>query len=174
MRATRVRYGLVGLLTFVLALGATAAVGATSAGAAAPRVTPDPQSSPFTSKTAFCTKDTAKHSGLKASAPGVTADSIKVVAIEAPLRPGDSPQGFRFNIGDPVDMLKTFAQMVNDCGGINGRTLDLTVVQQEGGAADQATTLANAQAACIKATEDNKPFIVISWTGGFAAPQCIT
>ena len=40
--------------------------------------------------------------------------------------------------------------------------------------ADQATTLANAQAACIKATEDNKPFIVISWTGVFAAPQCIT
>ena len=104
----------------------------------------------------------------------MTADAIKVVAIEAPLRPGDSPQGFRFNIGDPVDMLKVFAQMVNDCGGINGRTLDLTVVEQEGGAADAATTLANAQAACIKATEDNTPFIVLHWTGGFAAPQCIT
>ena len=77
-------------------------------------------------------------------------------------RPGDSPQGFRFNLGDPVDMLNVFADMVNDCGGINGRDIDLTVVQQEGGAADQATTLANAQAACIKATEDNEPFIVLS------------
>ena len=104
----------------------------------------------------------------------MTADSISVVAIEAPLQPGDSPQGYRFNLGDPVDMLKVFADMVNECGGINGRDIDLTVVQQEGGAADQATTVANAQAACIKATEDNKPFIVLSWTGGFAAPQCIT
>jgi hypothetical protein len=103
----------------------------------------------------------------------VTADSIKVVAIQPPLAPGDSPQGFQFNLGDQVDMLKVFADMVNECGGINGRKLDLTVVQQEGGAADQATTLANAQAACIKATEDNQPFIVISWTG-FAAPQCVT
>ena len=104
----------------------------------------------------------------------MTADSISVVAIEAPLQPGDSPQGYRFNLGDPVDMLKMFANMVNECGGINGRDIDLTVVQQEGGAADQATTAANAQAACIKATEDNKPFIVLSWTGMFAASQCIT
>jgi hypothetical protein len=157
-------------LTFALVLPAIAV----AAPAATAATTPDPASSPFTSKTAFCTKDTAKHSGLKASAPGVTADSIKVVAIELPLRPGDSPQGFRFNLGDPVDMLKVFAEMVNQCGGINGRDLDLTVVQQEGGAADQASVLANAQAACIKATEDNEPFIVLSWTGGFQAPQCIT
>ena len=93
--------------------------------------------------------------------------------INPPLRPGDSPLGYRFNIGDPEDMLKVFAEMINECGGINGRSVDLTVVQQEGGATDAATTLANAQAACIKATEDNKPFLVISWTG-FAAPQCIT
>lgn len=181
----RSRYGRVGLSTFALALALSGiAVGcgnksdkpnaAPAAGAAAARVTADPASSPFTSKTAFCTKDTAKHTGLTASAPGVTADSISLVAIEAPLSPGDSPQGYRFNLGDPVDMLKTFAKMVNECGGINGRRVDLTVVQQAGGAADQATTVANAQAACVKATEDNKPFIVLSWTGGFAAPQCIT
>jgi hypothetical protein len=182
----RARYGPVGLLMFALALSAigVGACGgdddsdkpnaAPAAGTAPSRVTADPASSPFTSKTAFCTKDTAQHAGLKASAPGVTADSISVVAIEAPLSPGDSPQGYRFNLGDPVDMLKVFAKMVNDCGGINGRDINLTVVQQEGGAADQATTVANAQAACIKATEDNKPFIVLSWTGGFAAPQCIT
>ncbi len=73
-------------------------------------------------------------------------------------------------------MLKTFAKMVNDCGGINGRKLDLVaVVEQAGGAADQATTLAKrAWAACIKATEDEKPLIVMTWTGSFAAPQCIT
>ena len=104
----------------------------------------------------------------------MTADSISVVAIQPPLAPGDSPQGFQFNLGDPVDMLEVFAEMVNECGGINGRDIDLTVVEQEGDAADQATTLANAQAACIKATEDNEPFIVLSWAGGFAAPQCIT
>jgi hypothetical protein len=169
----RARYGLVGFLTFALALSFIA-VDAPVPGAAASRVTADPESSPFTSTTAFCTEDTAKHTGLKASAPGVTADSISVVAIQAPLSPGDFPQGFRFNIGDPLDMLKVFAELVNECGGINGRDIDLTVVQQEGGAADQATTLANAQAACIKATEDNKPFIVLAWAGGFAAPQCIT
>jgi Periplasmic binding protein len=182
----RGRYGLVGLSTFALALstigmGACGSSGKSDKPDAAPaadtgaaEVTPDPASSPFTSTTAFCTEDTAEHTGLEASAPGVTADSIKVVAIEAPLAPGDSPQGYRFNLGDPVDMLKVFADMVNECGGINGRDIDLTVVQQEGGAADQATTVANAQAACIKATEDNEPFIVLSWTGGFAAPQCIT
>jgi hypothetical protein len=174
---------LVGLLACALALS-TVAVGACSsdskqpnvasaASSAGSQVTADPASSPFTSKTAFCTKDTAEHTGLTASAPGVTADSISVVAIQPPLAPGDSPQGYQFNLGDQVDMLKVFADMVNECGGINGRKLDLTVVQQEGGAADQATTLANAQAACIKATEDNQPFIVISWTG-FAAPQCVT
>jgi Periplasmic binding protein len=179
------RRGLVGLLTFASALSAIG-VGACSSdsdppdaapsasSAATPRATADPASSPFTSKTAFCTNDTAQHNGLQASAPGVSADSISVVAIQAPLSPGDSPQGYQFNLGDPVDMLKVFADMVNECGGINGRDINLTVVQQEGGAADQATTVANAQAACIKATEDNEPFIVLSWTGGFAAPQCIT
>ena len=184
----RARYAPVGLLTFTLALslvGLSACGGdddsnqpktapASNSTSPAAKVTADPASSPFTSKNAFCTKDDAKHTGLTASAPGVTADSISVVAIEAPLAPGDSPQGYRFNLGDPVDMLKTFANMVNECGGINGREIDLTVVQQEGGAADQATTVANAQAACVKATEDNKPFIVLSWTGMFAAPQCIT
>ena len=182
----RARTTPVGVLTFALALSAIglgacsgnsnkpSAAPATSTSTPAPRVTTDPASSPFTSKTAFCTKDTAKHTGLTASAPGVTADSISVVAIEPPLNPGDSPQGYQFNLGDPVDMLKVFAKMVNDCGGINGRDIKLTVVQQKGGAADQATTVANAQAACIQATEDNKPFIVLSWTGMFAAPQCIT
>jgi ABC-type branched-subunit amino acid transport system substrate-binding protein len=166
------RRAVVGVVVAALGLGVLAAAGATGAGAVAPTLTPDPSTSPFTSTTSFCTKDTAKHTGLKATARGVTADTISVVAIEAPLRPGDSPQGYRFNLGDPVDMLETFAKMVNDCGGINGRQLDLTVIQAEG-AADQATTLANAQADCIEATEDHKAFVVVSWTG-FAAPQCVT
>lgn len=180
----RARNAPVGLLTFAvlaICLGACSstsksqnAAPTTSTTAPAPRVTPDPASSPFTSKTAFCTKDTAKHTGLKASAPGVTANSISVVALEAPLSPGDSPQGYRFNLGDQVDMLKVFANMVNECGGINGRDIKLTLVKQAGGAADQATAVKNAQADCIKATEDNKPFIVLSWTGMFAASQCIT
>ena len=133
---------------------------------------PIPPTSPFTSTTSFCTKDTAKHTGLKASAPGVTADKISVVAINAALQPGQSPQGFRFNLGDEVDMLKTFAEMINQCGGINGRLIDLNVIQAQG-AGDQATTLANAQADCIKATEDYKAFIVIAWAA-FGAPPCIT
>jgi hypothetical protein len=165
------RRTVIGVVVAALSLGMVAA-GATNAGAAAPSVTPDPSTSPFTSTTSFCTKDTAKHTGLKASAPGVTADAIKVVAIEAALRPGDSPQGYRFNVGDPVDMLNTFAGMINECGGINGRQIDLTVIQAEG-AGDQATTLANAQADCIEATEDNTAFIVIAWAA-FAAPQCVT
>jgi ABC-type branched-subunit amino acid transport system substrate-binding protein len=168
----RVQRLLVGLLVTSLGIGTLVGIGAPAASAAAPSVTPDPSSSPFTSKTAFCTKDAAKHTGLKATAPGVTANSISVVAIEPALRPGDSPQGYRFNLGDEVDMLKTFAQMMNDCGGINGRRIDLNVIQAQG-AADQATTLANAQSDCIKATEDYKAFIVISWAA-FAAPQCIT
>ena len=165
------RRGLVGMLTLVLGLGVTAGVGVTPAGATAPGVTPDPTSSPFASATSFCTKDTAKHTGLKASAPGVTADSIKVSVIMAPLRPGDSALGFKFNLGDPNDMHKVFTDMLNQCGGINGRSVDVTLIQQEGGATDAATTLTNEQAACIKATEDNKPFLVISTTGLTAAPN---
>jgi ABC-type branched-subunit amino acid transport system substrate-binding protein len=169
----RVRRVLVGFLVAALSLGATAGVGATSAGAGVPRITPDPSTSPFTSTTAFCTKDAAKHTGLKATARGVTAHTISVVAIEPALGPGDSPQGYRYNLGDEVDMLKTFAKMINDCGGINGRQVDLNVIQAKG-AGDAATRLANDQADCIKATEDYKAFIVISWTGTFAAPQCVT
>jgi ABC-type branched-subunit amino acid transport system substrate-binding protein len=165
-------HGTIGALVAALSLGVTAGVGASSAGAAAPSVTPDPSTSPFISPTAFCTKDTAKHTGLKATAPGVTANKISVVAFEPALQPGQSPQGYRFNLGDEVDMLKTFAQMINDCGGINGRQIDLNVIQAQG-AADAATTLANAQADCIKATEDDKAFITIAW-GGMAAPQCVT
>ena len=48
-----------------------------------------------------------------------------MVAIEPPLQPGQSPQGYRYNLGDEVDMLKTFAKMINQCGGINGRQVDL-------------------------------------------------
>jgi len=169
----RGRKVLVGLVVAALGLGATAGIGSAGTGAAAPRVTPDPSTSPFTSQTAFCTKDTAKHTGLKATAPGVTADKISVVAIEPPLAPGQSPQGYRFNLGDEVDMFKTFAKMINDCGGINGRQVDLNVIQAKG-AADAATTLSNSQADCIKATEDYKAFIVIAWNGTFAAPQCVT
>jgi ABC-type branched-subunit amino acid transport system substrate-binding protein len=168
----RVRRALVGLTIVATGAGLTGVLGTGAARAAAPSVTPDPSSSPFTSATQFCTKDTARHTGLKATAPGVTANSISVVAIEAPLRPGDSPQGFRFNLGDEVDMLQTFGKMVNDCGGINGRQLDVTVIQEQG-AGDAAGTAANAQSDCIKATEDDKAFIVISWTG-FPQPQCIT
>jgi ABC-type branched-subunit amino acid transport system substrate-binding protein len=164
--------GTIGALVAALSLGLTAGVGAGSAGAVAPTVTPDPATSPFTSTTAFCTKDTAKHTGLKASGTGVTADSISVVAIEPALQPGQSPQGYRFNLGDEVDMLKTFAEMINQCGGINGRQVDLNVIQAQG-AGDAATTLANAQADCIKATEDYKAFIVMTWAA-FAAPPCIT
>src|SRR5262245_30566583 len=123
------RRTVVGVVVVALSLGVFAAGGATSAGAAAPTVTPDPSASPFTSTTSFCTKDTAQHNGLKATAPGVTADKISVAAIEPALRPGDSPQGFRFNLGDEVDMLKTFAAMINKCGGINGRQIDLNVIQ---------------------------------------------
>jgi ABC-type branched-subunit amino acid transport system substrate-binding protein len=156
--------GTIGALVAILTLGLTAGVGV--------GVTPDPATSPFTSTTSFCTKDTAKHTGLKATAPGVTADKISVVAIEPALQPGQSPQGFRFNLGDEVDMLKTFAEMINQCGGINGRQIDLNVIQAQG-AGDAATTLANAQADCIKATEDYKAFIVITWAAYAAAP-CIT
>jgi Periplasmic binding protein len=179
------RRSLVGVLVVALSLGvlggcagsgAHRAGGTTGAGAAgprvAPRVTPDPSNSPFISPTAFCTKDTAKHTGLTATAPGVTADKISVVALEPALLPGQSPQGYRFNLGDEVDMLKTFAKMINDCGGINGRQIDLNVIQAQG-AADAATTMANAQADCIKATEDYKAFIVLSWAA-FAASPCIT
>jgi hypothetical protein len=167
------RRTLVGFVVAALSFGTTTAIGDAGAGATARGVTADPSSSPFTSTTAFCTKDTAKHTGLKATAPGVTAKTISVVAIEPPLAPGQSPQGYRFNLGDEVDMFKTFAKMMNDCGGINGRQIDLHVIQAKG-AADAATSLANSQADCIQATEDYKAFIVIEWSGGFAAPQCVT
>ena len=69
----RARYGPVGLLTVALALSAIglqrAAAETTRAtlrrprSGAAAQVTADPASSPFTSKTAFCTKDTANTRG---------------------------------------------------------------------------------------------------------------
>ena len=71
--------------------------------------------------------------------------------------------GFAIPIGDPADQAKKFVGLINDrCGGINGRKLDLRLVEAPPLAPAGQDPAAIAQAACIEATEDNKAVFAFS------------
>lgn len=144
--------------------------GASASAAPAPPVSPlgpvfgapPRELSPFSSADTFCKHEvTPPGPPPVASATGVTADSISVVAL-APA-PTPSPGGGR--TVDPAAEAQGFAKLVNECGGINGRRLDLHVVD----------TTADPAVDCAHAT-DLHPFAVVSWTGSdtaAAAAACV-
>ncbi len=120
---------------------------------------PPRELSPFAASDAFCKRETPLPAPPPvASAPGVTADTITVVALVPPGTP--SPGGGR--PVDPTAEAQGFAKLVNQCGGINGRRLDLQVVP----------TTADPAADCARAVGDFHPFAVVSWLGSDAA-DCV-
>jgi hypothetical protein len=143
--------GLLGLAALLAPLG-----GLSMSRAAADTVPPPPpEPSPFTARDTFCTPGTTEtaHSGSAG-----TARPITVVM----LTPAAST-GAGTGLGDPVAESEAFGDLVNQCGGINGRPLDLRVLVES----------SDPHADCIRATAGLHALIVVTWTQ-FDDPTCIT
>ena len=120
---------------------------------------------PFQSLDEFCTEQPAPTETLRATDDGITEDSITLVHIRSRLEQL-ATIGFATDVGDPTRMFNTFAWYVNNkCGGVNGRMIDLKLVEVDslGGAGGSIDELRNA--ACISATEDHNAVIAINSSG---------
>ena len=112
----------------------------------------------------------------RATDDGITADAISVTHIRVTLEDLEGI-GFAIPIGDPADQAEKFVGLINDrCGGIHGRKLDLHLVEAPPLAGEGQDPAAIAQAACIKATEDNKSVFAFSGSGwgGQGGASCVT
>jgi hypothetical protein len=112
----------------------------------------------------------------EATDDGITEDAISVTHIRVTLEDLEEI-GFAIPIGDPADQAERFVGIINDrCGGINGRRLDLSLVEAPPLAPSGEDPQAIAQAACIAATEDNNA--VFAWSGsgwgGQGGAGCVT
>ena len=125
------------------------------------------RTSRFPGLDSFCEPTTEKPEETpKATDDGITADSISVTQIRVTLEDLEA-LGFAIPIGDPADQAERFVGLINDrCGGINGRKLDLSIVEAPPLAPAGQDPQAIAQAACISATEDHKAVFAYSGTGG--------
>ena len=112
----------------------------------------------------------------EATDDGITEDSISITHIRVTLEDLED-LGFAIPIGDPADQAEKFVGIINDrCGGINGRQLDLSLVEAPPTAPEGQDPNAIAQAACIKATEDNDAVFAFSGSGwgGQGGASCVT
>jgi hypothetical protein len=115
-------------------------------------------SNPFTGTAAFCTAPAGGPPvGLAATGTGVTADAITLVHVRSQLE--NIPAPLTPKVGDPKDIVEVLVGEINKCGGINGRKVDLKLVEFD---TQKADTL---EKVCVAATEDNKAFGIISGTG---------
>ncbi|MCU1375172.1 MAG: hypothetical protein JWO68_2458 [Actinomycetia bacterium] len=148
---------IVALAALVGTVGITAADAAPTGGPTAAQV----GASPFDSPTVFCTKSTAPAGTRNSASPGVTPSSINItdmsIDTEALKRLGVDQLNFH-------ETFVTFFNEVNKCGGINGRKVNLKTALYNPTAPDLTGHL---QAICIKATEDQKAFVVV----GIGPPQ---
>jgi len=152
----------------VAVVGPASPAGAASAG---PDYSPGPrEESPFSGADTFCTPDTApKPVGLAAGAPGVEAGRVSVVLVvpptaltpAAPTPESPSPAGEPVPV-DPAARAAHYAQLVNHCGGINGRRLELRTIVSSGDAATD----------CAAVTQGGTPFLVVA-SGAFDAGPCL-
>ncbi len=135
------------------------------------------RSSRFAKADTFCEPATDEPAASpKATDDGITERSISITHIRVTLEDLKGI-GFAIPIGDPADQVRRFVGLVNDrCGGIHGRKLDLHLVEAPPLAGEGQDPAALAQAACIKATEDNKSVFAFSGTGwgGQGGASCVT
>ena len=135
------------------------------------------RTSRFSKLDTFCEPTTDKPAETpKATDKGITANAISITHIRVTLEDLQD-LGFAIPIGDPADQVKRFVGLINDrCGGINGRKLDLSLVEAPPLAPVGEDPNAIAQAACISATEDHKAVIAFSGTGwgGQGGASCVT
>jgi hypothetical protein len=135
------------------------------------------RSSRFAKADTFCEPAPAgENPAPEATDDGITADSISITHIRVTLE-DLAGIGFAIPIGDPADQAERFVKIINDrCGGIHGRKLDLHLVEAPPLAGEGQDPAALAQAACIKATEDNKSVFAYSGSGwgGQGGASCVT
>lgn len=144
-----------------LTASTTSSTTSTTSATSPPVVAPPREVSPFSSRNDFCTTVDTKFKGLKSTGPGVTKDAITVVMLAPSVATDNAAAGE--TTGDPVDEARVFSELVNECGGINGRRLDFHIIVEG----------SDPQADCIQATEDLHAFIVITWNS-FGAESCVT
>jgi hypothetical protein len=149
--ANRRWFRVIVLTALVGSVGTTAAVASPSSGGT---VHAAQAATPFDNPNVFCTKVPAPAGTRNASNPGVTKDSITFTDMsidsDALRRIGSDQMDF-------AQAEKAFFDSMNDCGGINGRKLILKAAKYNPLAPDQTGHL---QALCLKATEDQKAFLV--------------
>lgn len=117
---------------------------------------------PFQSLDAFCLSHDVPDVERVATDDGITADSVSIVHLRTELE-GLADIGFATPIGDPTKMFETFVWYVNNvCGGVNGRMLELHLVEVPATGSD-VDALRNA--ACIEATEDRQGVLVLNSSG---------
>lgn len=135
------------------------------------------RTSRFSKEDSFCEPTTEQPSETPtATGDGITADAISITHVRVTLE-DLTALGFAIPIGDPADQAEKFVGLINDrCGGINGRKLDLHLVEAPPLAPAGQDPAAIAQAACIEATEDNKAVFAFSGSGwgGQGGASCVT
>ena len=126
---------------------------------------------PFQSLDDFCLAHDVPEIERVATDPGITADSITLVHMRTTLE-DLAAIGFGVPVGDTTKMYETFAWYVNEvCGGVNGRMIDLRIVEVPASGNDVD---AQRNAGCIQAIEDFNGVILMN-TSGFqgSASLCI-
>lgn len=117
---------------------------------------------PFQPLDDFCVPNDVPEIERVATDPGITADSITLVHLRTTLE-DLAEMGFAVPVGDTTKMYETFAWYVNNiCGGVNGRMIDLKLVEVAASAPD-IDALRNA--ACIQGTEDVDGVILMNSSG---------
>src|SRR5262245_3557592 len=108
----------------------------------------DRTTDPFSSTDKFCEKGSTPSETLKAT-DAASATSITVVHLRTKLEDLVTA-GFAVPVGNTTDMFETFSRVINEqCGGINGRKIDLKLVEVP---ATSQNIDADRRAACITAT----------------------
>lgn len=143
--------------------------GITTARAASTDARAAQTTSMFARQDVFCTPSRALP-GRNSSNPGVTPSSITITDMSI-----DSAGLARLGVSQPeyADFFTIFANEINKCGGINGRRINLKKAIYNPVAPDLSGHL---QALCIKATEDQKAFVVVGVgpPQGTALQRCIS
>ncbi len=133
------------------------------------------EDSRFTGTDGFCaTADEEPAEAPTASDDGITADSITLTHVRLQLEDLEDI-GFAVDLGDQNDYAQTFVDVINDeCGGINGRQIDLETVEVPvPGFAPDAD--AQAQQACITIAEEQRSVAAWSNSGvGVPLASCLT
>ncbi|SEF11875.1 ABC-type branched-chain amino acid transport system, substrate-binding protein [Jiangella alba] len=128
----------------------------------------------FTGTEAFCTADTGDHQPEEVE-PGITADSVVLTNVR--LRLEDLVEvGFAEDVGDTADQVETFVRIVNEeCGGINGRLIELNTVEIAVPGFGATDPQVEAQQACTSIAKDQHALGAFSFTGvGNPLAGCLT